>query len=481
MNKAEKTTFAKAIKALKTSHADVFRTFLLSTRDTAAITTVAEGRFVDISDSMIELLGLPREQIIGRTTFDVGFWQHPKQREIMLRILKKKGRVRNLEINFVGHSGQIRTGLLQADAINLDGLPCLLAVTDDITERKKAEQALMESEEFLSNVLNNSPQPILVVNSDSSIRYINPKMEELTGFNSKTLIGAVPPYPWYVDKNNIKIGSNKTLSRLWSSRIEDVLYRRCDGTAFWVERHLNTIKKGRKNEYYLEAWVDITERKRLKENLVNYIHAITEFQEDERKRLSRAIHDQTIQDLARLMVDVDGILTIKDNMPEEARCSLEKLLNKIEQMIDEVRRIAHNLRPGLLDQFGLIPAVELLLDELKESMDIECHLEISGQCQLSSDYEVLLFRVIQEALQNVGKHSQASEVMVRIKFSTRNAILRIADNGIGFKVPKDLGNLVEKRRLGLLGIKERIALLKGDFRIESEPSKGTAVIVVIPV
>lgn len=458
-----------------------YKAFLRSTHDTASIATVEEGRFIDVSDSLQELLGRTRDEIIGHTAIELGFWADPRERKEMVRILKAQKRVRNLEIHFVDCLGRLRTGLFQAEAIDLGGVPCLIAVTDDITERMEAEKALKESEEFLSNVLNNSPQPILVLNEDSSIRYVNPALERITNLTSQDLIGLTYPYPWYPESTKHQSNISGCQDVLKTTVIEEQLLCRSNGDCFWVDRHIVPIKATNNAKYCLETWVDITERKRFKENLEYYIHAITQAQEEERKRLSRVIHDQTVQDLARLLIDIDSLLSI-ENLSDKATASLEDLVSKVTKMMDETRRFSHDLRPGLLEHFGLVPAVKLLFEELEQDTKALCRIEVvDDKHRLSADAEILLYRVVQEALQNIRKHSKATEVLFRMRIEDEITTIEIIDNGVGFKLPQNIESLARERRLGLIGMRERVKLLGGKLEISSKPGKGMALIARVPI
>ncbi len=136
------------------------------------------------------------------------------------------------------------------------------------------------------------------------------------------------------------------------------------------------------------------------------------------------------------------------------------------------------MRPGGLDQVGLIPALELLTDELNKEGKVNAHIEVIGPEQrLSPEAELVLFRIAQEALRNVRRHSQATEAVVRVEFALKKVKLDVTDNGSGFELPEVLGDFAGRGKLGLIGMHERARLLGGSFSVKSQPGRGTTVAV----
>ena len=353
-------------------------------------------------------------------------------------------------------------------------------IITDITERKQVEEALQKSEEFSSKLLNNSPNPIVVINSDLSVGYVNPALERMTGLSSRGLLGKKPPYPWWTEEIRHKVSKDlqEALSEGISKR--ERLFQKRNGERFWVEVTAAQVTHNDGSTYLLVNWTNITEQKRLREDMEFYIREITIAQEQERKRISRELHDETAQSLADLYTDVDMTI-MKEQLSEKVVRRLEQLRLKIDSMLEEVRRFSHELRPGLLDQFGLIPSLESLTEDVNTEEKISCRLEVTGSEQrLSPEAEALLFRITQEALRNIRKHAKATEAIVRVDFSRGKAGLSITDNGIGFKVPEILSGFARRGKLGLMGMQERAHLLNGSLKVKSTAGKGTTVTVEIP-
>jgi len=351
----------------------------------------------------------------------------------------------------------------KANVIRFDG------IITNITERKKMEQALEDSERFSSSILNNSTNAMLVINPDTSIRYVNPALEKLTGFHRSEIIDRKPPYPWSTEETRVKtLNDLQVTMRKGIVRLEEV-YQMRNGRRFLVEVTGVPLRSSGELKYYLLSWVDVTARERLKENMQLYIAEITRAQEAERKRIACELHDETIQALFIMITDIDEIITGSERLSVNNTRQLRHLQAAVNHIMDEIRRFCHALRPGFLDQLGLIPSLELLTEEMDREENLNCHLEVIGrQRRLSSEIELALFRITQEALRNIRKYSEATEAIIKIKFTSRKVTLNIADNGCGFKLDRTLDNYARSGKLGLMGMRERARLVNGSFSIKAE-------------
>ena len=162
------------------------------------------------------------------------------------------------------------------------------------------------------------------------------------------------------------------------------------------------------------------------------------------------------------------------------RRRLEQLRERTANTLQGVRRFSQGLRPPVLDDLGLLPALEGLKADLEEE-GIEVALQVCGQKRrLSSEVELVLFRAVQEALNNVRRHSQASRVVVEVEFGDSSIKITVEDDGRGFEVPDRMVDLIAAGKLGLIGMHERARLLDGTLTIRSQPGRGTIVIVDVP-
>lgn len=222
------------------------------------------------------------------------------------------------------------------------------------------------------------------------------------------------------------------------------------------------------------------ENARLYESMRFYVRQITRAQEDERKRIARELHDDTVQVLALLSRRLDALATLDEGVPESIVERLEKLRMLSSSLLQGVRRFSQDLRPSALDDLGLLPALEGLTTDLSERGGIEANLEVLGQQRrLLAETELVLFRITQEALRNAEKHSDATRVKVLVEFGEAIKIT-VTDDGRGFQPPEAIGNLAHVGRLGLIGMQERAQLLGGTFTVHSEPGQGTTIVVDVP-
>ena len=208
------------------------------------------------------------------------------------------------------------------------------------------------------------------------------------------------------------------------------------------------------------------------EGLRDYIGAITSAQEEERLRLARELHDDTIQSVIALKQRVQlAQASVKD---QTSRRTLGELETLSEQTIENLRRMTRALRPIYLEDLGLVTALEMLARETSQNNSLDVEFEKTGEEQrLSREVELALYRMAQEALNNVVRHSQAKRADLHISFGEKEIKLEVSDNGIGFDMPKSPTDFAPSGHFGLLGIRERADLIGARLEVESAPGKGT--------
>jgi signal transduction histidine kinase len=226
---------------------------------------------------------------------------------------------------------------------------------------------------------------------------------------------------------------------------------------------------------------DVTEQKRMQENLRFYLGQINKAQEEERKRISHELHDETIQALVVLSRKLDALASSGMKLPQEHRAQLEKLWQQVNDIVADVRRLSQDLRPAALDRLGLLSALEWLAADVAKYSGLKIEVKVLGkERRLPGELELVLFRIAQEALRNVWKHAQASEAEIIVEFSEAAIKVTISDNGRGFYPPQQVSNLAREGKLGMAGMQERVQLVGGNLAIRSEPGKGTIVTIELP-
>jgi PAS domain S-box-containing protein len=256
---------------------------------------------------------------------------------------------------------------------------------------------------------------------------------------------------------------------------------RKDGTEVFVQLSTSLVMSNGQPIAFQHIARDITEEKRMRENLRFYLEEVTKAQEEERKRIARELHDDTVQSLIVLSRQLDDLTSDRAMVSEEARLRLENLWQQTNNAINNVRRLSQDLRPPTLDRLGLLPALNWLASNVEEYSGIAVKVQLLGiERRLPEEVELLLFRITQEALRNVWRHSQATEAAVIVEFSERELRITIKDNGRGFDIPDSIGDLARTGKLGLVGMQERAKLLGGDISIESKPGEGTTLTIRVP-
>jgi two-component system NtrC family sensor kinase len=227
------------------------------------IVDLDKGHFIDVNDSFLRYCGYSREEIIGHSALELGLWVNKEDLQKMIKRFYKSGSVYNYEIDSRTKNGETRTGLFSGNFIEIGGKLCLATVITDITEQKWAEEFLRESEEFTSSLLTNTPNPILVMYPDTSIKYVNPAFEQLSGYSLSEILGMKAPYPWWPQdkKDEIYADMQKTVFGIDAKK--EMAYQKKSGERFWVELNATIIFKNGESQYVLVNWVDITGRKQM--------------------------------------------------------------------------------------------------------------------------------------------------------------------------------------------------------------------------
>ncbi len=223
------------------------------------------------------------------------------------------------------------------------------------------------------------------------------------------------------------------------------------------------------------------EQKGMQERLRFYLQQVTRAQEEERKRIAQELHDDTIQNMVLLMHQIDRFTTSTGYLTPQQILFLEELRQRISIVSDEVRRFTQDLRPSILDDLGLLPTLDWLASDVTKNFDIAVNVVVTGQPRrFSPETESTLFRIAQEALRNVWKHSHAKMAQIKVEFSLEKVALTISDNGKGFEPRDNVDDLATSGKLGLVGMRERAQLIGAILTVKSQLDKGTSVIVEIP-
>lgn len=254
---------------------------------------------------------------------------------------------------------------------------------------------------------------------------------------------------------------------------------RKDGSEVLVQVASSVVYSDRRAVAFQHIARDVTEEKRMQENLHYLLQYVTRAQEDERKRIAREIHDDTIQ---ALVVHGQQIYNLANTagLPEYAVSRLEELRRQVNNTIQELRRLSQDLRPVALDRLGLLSSLRQLGSDVAAHSGIATEVKVIGvERRLPAEVELVLFRIAQEALRNVWKHAQATAAETTVEFCEGKTRVTVSDNGKGFDAQQAMLDL-KSGKLGLAGMRERAGLLGGTLTVRSEPGKGTTLAVELP-
>jgi len=217
---------------------------------------------------------------------------------------------------------------------------------------------------------------------------------------------------------------------------------------------------------------------RSREQLRTLAARLQSIREEERSRIAREVHDVLGQALTGIKMDAAWILAKLPEGQTKLVARAKSMSSLIDSMVQMVRRIATDLRPGILDNLGLVAAVEWQASEFQSRTGITCQVSSNlRDASLASDSATAVFRIFQETLTNVARHAQATAVTVSICEQQDRVVLQVADNGRGI----DLGEVTQSKSVGLIGMRERAAILGGDLVISGAPGQGTTVVLSIPL
>jgi two-component system sensor histidine kinase DegS len=353
---------------------------------------------------------------------------------------------------------------------------------EDITERKRAEEALNESEKSFRALFEGAYDAIWSHDLDGNIQTANKAAAKLSGYPVEELL-----------RMNVKSfmgGESLTLAREVGRRLMQNLYVELpyelrmikkDGSEAICMVSTNLVSGDGEARAFHNIARDVTQEKRMQENLRYYLQEITQAQEDERKRIARELHDDTAQLLGSLSRQLDNFVRKKSGLAPNEVLFLKDLQAQLNRGVQGVHRFVQDLRPSLLDDLGLIPALRSLMKDMQEYDGIGSKLEVTGdEKRFAPEFESSLFRIIQEALNNIRRHAQASEAGVIIDFTRDRVRVTISDNGRGFELAGRVDDLPRIGKLGMVGMQERARLLGGTLKVQTTPGKGTTLIVEMP-
>lgn len=482
-----------------------------------------QGTFIETNSKLCEMLGYTREELLRLNVKDlipaedlavdpVRFEELRAGKTLLKerRLLRKDGAPLPVEIS----GRMIREGVLQA-------------IIRDITERKQAESQLRESEERFRAMFEQANVGIVQASFDGILLKVNPGFCKIVGYSEEEASGmAIRDLTHPADYEKEKALTRQLMTREIPGYSIEKRYLRKDSRLVWGQMTATLVSQSSGKPFYVLAIVeDITERKQAEEALrisqaelqesndelerrvALRTAALTETndalqeevrarlrieaersellrrvilaQEDERRRIAREMHDQFGQGLSALTLKL-AALKRESGEQVKLREQIEILEAVAKQLDADIDFLVWELRPTVLDDLGLPAALEAHVQNWSTHFGITVELHVSGlkQERLTSEVETVLYRITQEALNNTAKYAQAGKVDILLKNFEGQVSLIIEDDGVGFDAAQAFGS--KDKGLGLIGMRERAALVGGTVEIESQPHEGTTVFVRIP-
>jgi two-component system, NarL family, sensor histidine kinase DegS len=252
----------------------------------------------------------------------------------------------------------------------------------------------------------------------------------------------------------------------WINQLINIIFLSVPFLVFgFITLNLKQIERGRR----------ITEEREAERQA--YISQVFKAQENERQRIAYELHDDTAQKLLAIANRAQSLLLDEyGKITQPAKNQAEWIRDMVLQLSEDIRKMSRDLRPSILDNIGLLPALAWLVNQLERDDGINTRLVVDGtERKFSPEADVIIFRIVQEALNNIRRHSKATKATVTLEFAPKTIRLTVSDNGKGFKVPEKMVILTVGGKLGLSGMQQRTNFLDGTFDIQSELGKGTTI------
>ena len=451
-----------------------------------------DGTLTFVNEVFCRFVGKPAEELIGHKWQPLTVTEDLPKIEAKLHALSPDHPVETIESRVYNESGDVRwMQFIKRAFLDSEGrIIETQSVGRDITERKLVEEAMRVSEEKFYKAFHSSPNLMAITTlREGRIIEINDAYCRALGYECEECLNHTTP--------ELHIWADLGQRSQFVQKIKD------EGHAYNIE--VNLRKKSHEiisvalsmepitinnQECLLSVAMNITERKRMEEELIKshdefrmLVNHLQTIREEERNRLAREFHDQLGQSMTALKMDLSLLLrTISDEKQDVQRnlvaAELQSMQNLVDEAINLIWVIITELRPQMLDDLGLVAALEWEAQQFKSRTGITCEFKSSaGDIQIDSKKSIALFRIYQEALTNVARHANATVVKSVLQRDGEMLVLEIKDNGCGISIDEQF----KQKPFGLIGMRERALAIDGLLEINGIAGEGTTIIVRLPI
>lgn len=427
-------------------------------------------KFVDMNKAALELFGI--ERLADFMNVNKAISQEESVnvfKENSIGLANGETRFEN-EVTHFNVKGERKHIILSANC--LPESERVLSSAIDITERKEAENEARYLKEYLETILESLDVCVRVMEPKQNVEYENLLLKSSFGYG----LGKPCYTMWGKDKPCENCSCEAAIQGNKVHRREEAL---SDGRIYAIASV--PLKTRDKRQVAVEMIYDITSIKRSEYEIRSLAERILSVQEDERKRISRELHDEAGQWLTAIKVNLKLIENILMKDDKDTKKLITETKDMVEQTMDDLRKLSLDLRPETLDTMGLAAAIESYTEKFEERTGINVLVENGLEMRrFPQEMEISLFRILQESLTNAAKYSKARNVMVKLFEDKDELVMSVQDDGCGFDLDKFWKANTQIRSLGLIGMRERAILLRGELIINSEPGKGTGIFARIP-
>ena len=441
----------------------------------------ADLKIIWANKTVISDLNVPLEDVIGQFCYKTLRGREAPCGRCPSLKARETGRIEKYTLHYPELGGKYFDSYSVPIISEKEKITGFIQISRDITERKKTEEALKQSERRFRDIVDNAPFGYYRAGKDGLWQYVNREWERMHGYSSREIIGksfelTQPEGSRDQSRKNVRRAlSGETLKGEFGRSLKN-------GSHGYHEYNIQPVYQNGEI-VAIEGFInDTTERKQAEDRVRDLSQMLIQAQERERQMISYELHDRVAQDLSVSKMGCDMLLKDKPGLQSHVKEKLLAISNSLQGAISSVRDLSYDLRPPVLTDMGIAEALKIYCEEFSIKNGVKIDFQSAGLhlFKLDSNIEIHLYRLVQEGLNNIRKHADAAQVNIMLMGASPNIILSIEDNGKGFDVKTRQFVLGNEKRMGLQNMKQRVNLLGGQITIKSRPMQGTKILIKIP-